>query len=65
MSSFPCSRDSRSPPPAGGGLAFGVGGRTGTIGVRYDVGFVKLLSDADSKNRVLSFMGTLEWPFRK
>jgi hypothetical protein len=36
-----------------------------TIGVRYDVGFVKFLSDADSKNRVLSFMGTFEWPFRK
>ncbi len=49
----------------GGGLAFGVGGRTMTVGVRYDVGFVKFLSDADSKNRVLSFMGTFEWPFRK
>ncbi|HEV8446646.1 MAG TPA: porin family protein [Gemmatimonadaceae bacterium] len=49
----------------GGGLAFGVGGRTMTVGVRYDVGFVRFLSDADSKNRVLSFMGTLEWPFRK
>ncbi len=33
--------------------------------LRYDVGFVKFLSDADSKNRVLSFMGTLEWPFHK
>jgi hypothetical protein len=49
----------------GGGLAFSVGGRTMTVGVRYDVGFVKFLSDADSKNRVLSFIGTLEWPFHK
>jgi hypothetical protein len=49
----------------GGGLAFDVGGRTMTVGVRYDVGFVKLLSYSDSKNRVLSFMGTLEWPFHK
>jgi Outer membrane protein beta-barrel domain len=49
----------------GGGLAFDVGGRTMTVGVRYDVGFVKFLSVADSKNRVLSFMGTLEWPFHK
>jgi hypothetical protein len=49
----------------GGGLAFVVGGRTMTVSVRYDVGFVKFLSDGDMKNRVLSFMGTLEWPFHK
>jgi hypothetical protein len=49
----------------GGGLAFDVGGRTMTVGLRYDVGFVKFLSDGDSKNRVLSFMGTLEWPFHR
>ena len=49
----------------GGGLAFDVGGRTMTVGVRYDVGFVKLFTYSDSKNRVLSFMGTLEWPFHK
>jgi hypothetical protein len=49
----------------GGGLAFDVGGRRMTVGVRYDVGFVKFLTDSDSKNRVLSFMGTLEWPFHK
>jgi hypothetical protein len=49
----------------GGGLAFEVRGRTMTVGVRYDVGFVKFLSDGDMKNRVLSFMGTLEWPFHK
>ena len=49
----------------GGGLAFDVGGRTMTVSVRYDAGFVKFLSDGDMKNRVLSFMGTLEWPFHK
>jgi hypothetical protein len=49
----------------GGGLAFDIGGRTMTVGVRYDVGFVNFFTGSDSKNRVLSFMGTLEWPFRK
>jgi hypothetical protein len=49
----------------GGGLAFQVGGRTMTVSTRYDVGFVRFLSDADSKNRVWSFVGALEWPFRK
>lgn len=49
----------------GGGLAFNVGGRSMTVGVRYDVGFVKLISYSDSKNRVMSFMGTFEWPFHK
>ena len=49
----------------GGGFAFDVGGRTITVGVRYDVGFVKFYRYSDSKNRALSFMGTLEWPFHK
>ena len=49
----------------GGGLAFAVRGRTMTVSVRYDVGFVKLITYSDSKNRALSFMGTLEWPFHK
>ena len=49
----------------GGGLAFDVGDRTMTVGVRYDVGFEKLISYNDWKNRVLSFMGTFEWPFHK
>jgi hypothetical protein len=40
-------------------------GRTMSVSVRYDVGFVKLISYSDSKNRVLSFMGTVEWPFHK
>jgi outer membrane protein with beta-barrel domain len=49
----------------GGGLAFEVGGRTMTFSVRYDAGFVRFLSDGDAKNRVLSFVGTLEWPFHR
>jgi hypothetical protein len=49
----------------GGGVAFDVGGTTMTVSVRYDVGFVKVISYSDSKNRVLSFLGTLEWPFHK
>jgi hypothetical protein len=49
----------------GAGLAFDVGARTMTVGVRYDVGFVKLFTDSNSKNRALSFMGTLEWPFHR
>jgi len=49
----------------GAGLAFDVGARTMTVGVRYNVGFVKLFRDGDSKNRALSFMGTMEWPFHK
>lgn len=49
----------------GGGLAFDVSGRTMTIGVRYEAGFTKLVTDTDSKNRVLSFVATFEWPFPK
>jgi hypothetical protein len=49
----------------GGGLAFDVGGRALTLGVRYEMGFVSISSQSDSKNRVLSFVGTFEWPFHK
>jgi hypothetical protein len=49
----------------GGGLAFDVGGRALTVGVRYELGFVSISSDSDSKNRVLSFVGTFEWPFHR
>ena len=49
----------------GAGLAFDIAGRTMTVGVRYDVGFVKLITYSDSKNRVMSFVGTVEWPFHK
>jgi len=43
----------------GGGLAFDVGARTVGVSVRYDVGFVKFVTFSDSKNPVLSFIGTL------
>jgi hypothetical protein len=36
-----------------------------TVGVRYDLGFVKFLSDGDAKNRAWSLMGTLDWRFHK
>ena len=49
----------------GGGLAFDVGGRSMSIGVRYDLGLTKIFSDTDMKNRALSFIGSFEWPFRK
>lgn len=49
----------------GGALAFQIGGRTTTVGVRYDVGFVNVFNRNNSKNRVLSVMGTFEWPFHK
>jgi len=49
----------------GGGLAFDVGARQLTIGVRYELGFVSISSNSDSKNRVLSFVGTFEWPFHR
>jgi len=47
----------------GGGLALDVGGRLLTVGARYEVGFVSIFANDDSKNRVLSFVGTVEWPF--
>jgi hypothetical protein len=55
----------------GGGLAFDVGGRVVTVGARYELGFVNVMSagtttpstSIDSKNRVLSILGTFEWPF--
>jgi Outer membrane protein beta-barrel domain len=55
----------------GGGLAFDVGGRVLTIGARYELGFISIMSDRtatpsaniSSKNRVLSILSTFEWPF--
>jgi opacity protein-like surface antigen len=46
----------------GGGLAFDVNGRTLTVGTRYNWGLQHISSDADAKNRVLSFVLTFEWP---
>lgn len=45
----------------GGGLAFDVSGRVMTVGVRYNLGLAKAF-DADVKNRVLSIVGTFEFP---
>ena len=47
----------------GAALGVDVGGRLVTVGARYEVGFVSIFSNDDSKNRVLSFLGTVEWPF--
>ena len=55
----------------GGGFAFDVGGRVVTIGARYELGFINVMAagtatpstNIDSKNRVLSILGTFEWPF--
>ena len=49
----------------GGGLAFDVGGRVLTFGVRYNLGFIDAFSNTDAKNRVLSFDATLEWPMMR
>lgn len=49
----------------GGGLAFDAGGRTMRLGVRYDFGFIDIESNGSARNRVLSFVGSYEWPFRK
>jgi len=49
----------------GGGLAFDVGGRLFTVGARYEVGLVSIFQNDDAKNRVLSFLGTFEWPFHR
>jgi Outer membrane protein beta-barrel domain len=47
----------------GGGLAFDVSGRILTVSLRYEAGFVGIATNDDSKNRVLSFVGTFELPF--
>lgn len=48
----------------GGGLGFAVGGRTATIGARYDFGLSKIATDADVMNRVLSVYASVEFPMR-
>ena len=50
----------------GGGLSFDVGGRTMRLGVRYNLGLVEVADNSGSaKNRVLSLVGSFEWPFHK
>jgi hypothetical protein len=49
----------------GGAVAFGVGGRALTVGVRYTHGFLTLTDDGDSpKNRAIGVYGSIEcrWP---
>jgi hypothetical protein len=47
----------------GGGLSFAVAGRNVLLGVRYNLGLRRIVTDSDSKNRVLSFVGGFEVPF--
>jgi len=49
----------------GGGLSFDVGGRTMRLGVHYNFGLVEIADGGDAKNRVLSLVGSFEWPFHK
>ncbi len=44
------------------GVAFDVGGRTVGLAARYDYSFSKFSKEADLKHRVLSILGTLEFP---
>lgn len=47
----------------GAGLSFAVSGRNVILGVRYDLGLRRIVTDSNSKNRVLSFVGGFEVPF--
>lgn len=49
----------------GGGLAFKQMDHVFSIGVRYNLGLLDLADDSHSKNRVLSVVGTFEWPWGK
>jgi hypothetical protein len=49
----------------GGGLAFAVGGRAFTIGARYTHGFSNIGEGSDSKNRTISALVSLEFPWPK
>lgn len=49
----------------GAGLAFDVSGRMFTLGARYDHSLSKVSEDSDIKHRVISLVGTLEFPWPK
>jgi hypothetical protein len=49
----------------GGGLAFDVSGRTFTIGARYTHGFASLADEGAIKNRTISVLASLEFPWPK
>jgi len=46
----------------GAGIAFRMGGRTVGVAVRYDHSLSKIANDSDVKHRVISILGTLEFP---
>lgn len=49
----------------GGGLAFKQMDHTFSVGLRYNLGLIEIADGAESKNRVLSLVGTFEWPWGK
>jgi len=49
----------------GGGLAFDVSGKTLSIGARYNHGLGKVIEDSDAKNRVISILASIEFPWGK
>ncbi len=49
----------------GGGFAFNALGRLASIGVRYDHGLSNFSESNEVKHRVLSVIGTFEFPFRR
>ena len=46
----------------GAGIAFRMGGRTVGVAVRYDHSLSKISDQSDVKHRVISILGTLEFP---
>jgi opacity protein-like surface antigen len=50
---------------AGAGLAFNMAGRMASIGARYDYGLTKFSESSDVKHRVISIVGTLEFPWKR
>ncbi len=49
----------------GAGASFDLTGKIFTISARYDHSLGKLVEDSDTKHRVLSLVGTLEFPWRR
>jgi hypothetical protein len=49
----------------GAGVSFDLTGKIFTISARYDHSLGKLVEDSDTKHRVLSLVGTLEFPWRR
>lgn len=47
----------------GAGLAFDVSGKAFTLGARYDHSLAKVSDNSDIKHRVISVVGTLEFPW--